>query len=297
MLYFRGTPGNAGQLYLKINGEKVTFDSEPGALARPLWALWKIDLATIGTNLQSITTLSIGVDGAAATGMVYVDDIVLFRMAPQGPQDPGTDNLAAYYAMENDARDTSGNGNDGIMLGGQFGQDAYRGAVLTLDGIDDVVEVPHSDAIGFNDSTNLTVTLWAKPTKLPRLTWTGVITKNRDVSAGDAYGIWISTSNQWHFRVDGTSGNANVPGAPDVTEEWHFVAMTHDADATYLRGYVDGRMIYENTNSNAAPLTGQSPLWIGGAQGVTEFYPGQLDEVRIYNRVLSENEMSFVGMQ
>nr|MBC8218647.1 LamG domain-containing protein [Planctomycetota bacterium] len=107
----------------------------------------------------------------------------------------------------------------------------------------------------------------------------------------------ISTSNQWHFRVGSTSGNANVPAAPGATQEWHFVVMTHDADATTLRGYLDGRMIYENTSSDPAPLTAESPLWIGGAQGVTEYYPGTLDEVRIYNRVLSSGEMSFVGAQ
>jgi hypothetical protein len=298
-LWFRGTAGNTGQLYLKLNGVKIPYNGDAGALSKPLWTLWKIDLASVSANMQSVTTLGIGVDGAAATGTVYVDDIVLQRLASQTvtPQDPGTQNLVAYYAMENNAQDSSGAGNHGVLVDGRYAQDAYRGTVLVFDGIDDVVEVPHAAGIGFNDATNLTVTLWAKPTKLPRLTWTGVITKNRDVGANSAYGIWISNSNQWHFRFGNTSGNANVPPEPDATEEWHFVVMTHDADATTLRGYLDGRMIYENTASNPAPLTAQSPLWIGGAQGVTEYYPGQLDEVRIYNRVLSDDEMNFVAMQ
>ena len=297
-LWFRGAAGNTGQLYVKINGTKVTFNGDAGALLRGLWTLWKIDLAGVGVNLQSVATLSIGIDGAAAAGVVYIDDVALYREAPQGPQDPGTENLVAYYAMENNAQDGSGTGNNGVLVGGaQFAQDAYRGTVLSVDGVDDVMEVPHSASIGFNDATNLTVTLWLQPAQLPRASWTSIIAKNRDVSAGDAYGIWISTSNDWHFRVGSTSGNANLPAAPDATEGWHFVAMAHDADATTLRGYLDGRMIYENTSSNPAPLTAVSPLWIGGAQGMTEYYPGLLDEVRIYNRVLSDAEMSFVGAQ
>jgi len=297
-LWFAGDGANVpGQLYVKVNGIQVNYDGDAANLTVAGWQPWNIDLAAINTNLSNVTSLTIGIQGPGATGTLLLDDIRLYSYDREliTPSDPGNAGLQAHYEFEGNTNDSSGNARHGTAMGNPFFGAGKIGQAISFDGIDDVVEVPHSAGIGFNDSTNLTVTLWAKPIKLPRLSWTGIITKNRDVGGSAAYGIWMSNSNQWHFRVDGTAGNANIPGAPEVTEDWHFVAMTHDVDATTLRGYVDGLMIYENTNSNPAPLTAQSPLWIGGAQGVTEFYPGQIDDVRIYDRTLTQEEITWLA--
>ncbi len=84
-VYFHGTVGNTGQLYLKVNGSKVTYDGDAANLARTWWHLWNIDLASVGTNLQNVTTLSIGIDGNGASGTLYFDDIGLYRVAPAPP--------------------------------------------------------------------------------------------------------------------------------------------------------------------------------------------------------------------
>ncbi|MHC4594200.1 MAG: discoidin domain-containing protein [Planctomycetota bacterium] len=84
-VYFHGTVGNTGQLYVKINGSKVTYDGDAANLARTWWHLWNIDLASVGTNLQNVTSLSIGIDGNGAAGTLYFDDIGLYRVAPTPP--------------------------------------------------------------------------------------------------------------------------------------------------------------------------------------------------------------------
>ncbi|MHC4597301.1 MAG: hypothetical protein ACYS19_20440, partial [Planctomycetota bacterium] len=121
VLYFHGDAGNTGgQLYVKINNAKILFDGSPAAISRPFWTQWNIDLATAGTNLAAVNTLSIGIDGAGVQGVLYVDDIRLYRQAPEvlAPQDPGTGNLVAYYAMENNTQDGSGNSHHGTPSGG-----------------------------------------------------------------------------------------------------------------------------------------------------------------------------------
>jgi hypothetical protein len=82
-LYFQGSPGNTGQLYVKVNGSKVVYDGDAGDIVRPRWKAWNIDLASLGTNLQSVTTLTIGIDGSGAGGTLYFDDIRLLRSAPE----------------------------------------------------------------------------------------------------------------------------------------------------------------------------------------------------------------------
>ncbi|MHC4629951.1 MAG: discoidin domain-containing protein [Planctomycetota bacterium] len=83
VLYFHGAPGNTGQLYMKINDSKVVYDGDAADIATLRWKQWNIDLASSGASLQNVTKLSIGIDGIGASGTLYVDDILLYRLAPE----------------------------------------------------------------------------------------------------------------------------------------------------------------------------------------------------------------------
>ena len=83
VLYLHGAEGNTGQLYVKVDGSKVVYDGDAGDIAKAEWKQWNIDLASVGTNLQNVTKLSIGIDGIGATGTLYADDIRLYRSAPE----------------------------------------------------------------------------------------------------------------------------------------------------------------------------------------------------------------------
>jgi hypothetical protein len=88
VLYFSGAPGNnGGQLYLKVNNTKVPFAGDPAAINRPWWTQWNVDLATLGVNLGKVTALTIGIEGAGTSGILYVDDIRLYASAPALPQE------------------------------------------------------------------------------------------------------------------------------------------------------------------------------------------------------------------
>jgi hypothetical protein len=82
-LWFFGDASNtAAQMYVKVNGTKVAYDGNAGNLALSSWQVWNIDLASVGTNLQSVTKLAIGIDGNGASGTLYFDDIRLYVLAP-----------------------------------------------------------------------------------------------------------------------------------------------------------------------------------------------------------------------
>jgi hypothetical protein len=82
VLYFYGTEGNTGQLYVKVNGSKVVYGGDAADIAKQQWTQWSIDLASLGVDLQNVTKLSIGIDGNGASGTLYFDDIRLYRLAP-----------------------------------------------------------------------------------------------------------------------------------------------------------------------------------------------------------------------
>jgi len=76
-LSFYGDPDNTGQLYVKINDTRVDYDGPAADLASQSWQSWSIDLSTVG-NVSSVRSLTIGIEGAGASGVVYVDDIRLY---------------------------------------------------------------------------------------------------------------------------------------------------------------------------------------------------------------------------
>jgi hypothetical protein len=92
----------------------VPFNSDPTALRKPWWTQWNIDLASTGANLENVTEFSIGVDGAGAAGIVYVDDIVLYRLAPAVAQEElwieaeAADTLGALWTTADDATASGG---------------------------------------------------------------------------------------------------------------------------------------------------------------------------------------------
>jgi hypothetical protein len=76
-LWFYGTAGNTGQLYVEVNGSKVTYDGDASNLTVAAWQPWNIGLASFGVDLQNVTTLGIGIDGSGTSGTLYFDDISL----------------------------------------------------------------------------------------------------------------------------------------------------------------------------------------------------------------------------
>ncbi|MHC4540930.1 MAG: hypothetical protein ACYS74_14295, partial [Planctomycetota bacterium] len=67
VLYFYGTAGNTGQMYVKVNGTKIPYDGNPGNLALTAWP--------------------VGIDGNGASGTLYFDDIGLYAVAPEPPNE------------------------------------------------------------------------------------------------------------------------------------------------------------------------------------------------------------------
>ena len=87
VLYFHGDVGNtSGRLYVKINNAKILYDGAATDLSKPFWIQWTVDLTAINTNLESVRTLTLGLD-EGGSGMLLFDDIRLYRLPPQAAQE------------------------------------------------------------------------------------------------------------------------------------------------------------------------------------------------------------------
>jgi hypothetical protein len=82
VVYFRGQAENTvGQMYVKINETQVIYAGVASDLTKAFWVPWIIDLSTVGANLASVRSLTLGIENSGS-GMVYFDDIRLYRLAP-----------------------------------------------------------------------------------------------------------------------------------------------------------------------------------------------------------------------
>ena len=291
VLYFRGgTSNTGGRLYLKINGTKVIHDGDDDALTKPRWGQWNVDLASVGINLGNVTSLSVGVDGGGS-GLVYIDDILLYRTAPEilAPVDPGTDGLMLQYLFDSGATDSSGNGYHGSLLGDAGAADG----VLNLDGADDAVAVPRIGGASATFSA-FSYAMWVNPaSSIADVQFAGGL--NTDVWAAGAAHFKLSYG-LVNVGINGLDGG-DLAGVTMVNAgEWSHMALT--VSPTRAAIYLNGQI--EDSRDLAAPMTN---LILGGASlgawnngGTLEReMTGQMDDVRIYDRALSEAEILFLA--
>jgi len=217
--------------------------------------------------------------------MIYLISLVLVL----GLLGDASADLVAHWPLDADAKDIVG-GHDGILVGGaQITDDPERGRVLSVDGIDDRVEISHSDELVFAPTDSLTIAVWLNIRTLPG-SWAGIVTKSRDMSPW--YGLWVTPGNQWHF-VGGEGGSNVRMDVGAAATGWHHLAGVYNADAHTQTVYVDGVVVDENTGVTIT-ATGAGDVWFGGAKSVTEFLDALIDDVRIYNHALTEEEIQIV---
>jgi len=90
-IWFRGRADNTAEtLYVALNGNAIVNNDDPAAAQVETWTEWNIDLqefADQGVNLTNVNTISLGLGDknnplAGGSGMMYFDDIRLYRPAP-----------------------------------------------------------------------------------------------------------------------------------------------------------------------------------------------------------------------
>ena len=150
----------------------------------------------------------------------------------------------------------------------------------------DMVTIPDNDLL---DLTSFTIAAWIKsPATTGR--WHVIAAKEARNPTGRNYGIFGHVNNgSIHYSF--TSGGWKSFDAPtNVTDgAWHHVAATYQRPNFKL--YIDGELDAE-TAPDADPESNDAPLYIGGCDIGNYWMTGVIDEVVLYDRALSPEELS-----
>ena len=200
-----------------------------------------------------------------------------------------TQGLVGYWSFDEgsgtEANDASGNGNDGTLLNGplwQLPSACKSGGCLKFDGSNDWVRVNNSSSLQVTG--DLTISIWIKPTAVSAKQV--LVHKSREFHLG-----FIETTApfrlKWHHASEAASGY--VTNSINVSQ-WQHVVLVRDNASKQVRGYKNG--VLEVTSSYTVnPTLSSNPVGIGSRYSGGEYFNGFIDEVRIYNRTLSEPEI------
>jgi hypothetical protein len=181
------------------------------------------------------------------------------------------------------AQDVSGSSNTGSISGAKRVAGKYGGA-LSFDGVNDMVSVADSNSLDLSKA--LTLEAWVKPSKLDGMWRTAVI---KEQTSQLCYALYAGNKSGKPSGHVYSGGDAALASANAIAlSKWTHVATTWDGST--LRMYVNGTQVASSALSGTA-TTSSRPLRIGGNNVWTEWFNGLIDEVRVYNRALSPDEV------
>lgn len=245
-----------------------------------------------GTYLNSVTTTSTSITGLNSN-TYYCFSVSAYDAAGnesgQSSQTCATtlstpdlnDGLIAYYGFEGNANDSSGNGNHGTEYGGINYLDGKIGKAAMFDGENTYISVADNSSLRLNI---FSITAWVRPD----IIWGG----NRIAEKGDSNSYWLDINPDANALVGFYDGGYNdlISEENILSNNWYFIAGTYDGASLkiYINGILDNSLTLFST-----PYQSDQPLIIGWKyNGITEdHFSGLIDELRIYNRALSESEI------
>lgn len=189
--------------------------------------------------------------------------------------------------------DSSENGNDGETSNCEWVEGRY-GSALEFNGTSSCVTIPHSESLSIEED-KISIIAWFMQDGNGSGTWHTVVCKG-PMLTGQVTENWaVFTNSQEQYicttlTMDGgerwwtTSGAGTVP----VDGEWRHFATTYDGEE--LNYYLDGELV--NTEpKNGDLLPNEEALTIGCRSNDGTPWGGMLDEIAIFRRALSQQEI------
>jgi hypothetical protein len=183
------------------------------------------------------------------------------------------------------AYDSAGD-NDGTLVNGPAWTTGILDGALSFDGSDDYVEV--DDSATLDITSEITIVAWVKRDA------TGIrhdiVAKNTNVGPYNGYLLVLNESNRISLSLTISNSWEQCQGGSVDDTNWHHLAGTFDGNE--MVAYIDGSPVAQNTASGSIAVNDNN-LYIGRSDptAALNFFDGKLDDVRIYDRALSAEEV------
>jgi len=220
------------------------------------------------------------------------------------------DGLVSWWSFEGGSTSDAAGNNDGEAVGGPTVGEGYGGSEgLWFNGVDQYVTVPSSASLEI--AGDLSVVGWMNVTV--GNDHSGICWKGQGIGWGPRFSWRIATTNDANITWGRTTGDeVDFAGSEDwfLTEnvipgldQWVHVALT-SSSTDGQHAYVNGEDVTDVTTQSGRDATGPFGTFpsypveigagrrVGGTDGNDSFFNGGLDEIGIYSRALSADEVA-----
>jgi hypothetical protein len=289
----------SGTLQIK-SGTTILFTGEMGSVTnrviiKKVLSPYTITLTKYGYNTYSKTFSTSELSAFESTPLA----IVLIN----GNLSNG---LVAYYPFNGNAQDNSGNNLNGIVNGATLTTDRHgnENSAYYFDG-NDYISVAHSELINFGNNDDFTIALWTwiNPTQVLDAGINDIIRKWNGDAQGYPFGISYDNENApvgfqrtlLGARYDG-SACYNIPtGYSNAVNSSVFHHVVFTKQGAVLRLYLNNELVSTFTDVSTCSTKNNSHMTIGCRGQLARFFTGKIDEIRIYNRALTNSEIAELG--
>ncbi|KXK30711.1 MAG: hypothetical protein UZ01_01223 [Candidatus Brocadia sinica] len=282
-----------GKQKLYVNGQPVDTQNHPaGNTVVPL---------TYFTNMK------IGISGNNGYFNGKIDDVRLYNQALNDQEVQDMYNayltgLQARYMFDEGsgsvAADSSGNGNSGAINGAMW-TTGKSGNGLSFNGANDFVSIPCID------SEEISVAAWFYKNANDTADVDAILGAwkwNSDVQLLEGFDVrfYKTTPDRLEFILVTQDGNGNKTQKTAVKDlgnsvgRWYHVAGTYSKATGEQRLYVDGLLVdtkFHPAGNTIVPLTSYADMRIGYSRVNNGYFNGKIDEVYLYNKPLSNQEV------
>ena len=256
---------------------------------------------TSASSLFIGTTCRVGYDGWTVAqyfdGMI--DEVKIYKAALSHEAilvDSG--DVAAYFALDEStglaAYDAVDHAHQATLLGGiTFDAHSVAGAMgqaLSFDGVNDKVELNAMSTIGQKD---FTLSARIKFSSIPAIHAAGIVSVEREGSNSARVRFAIDNHGKLRYGLYTSSeGWCETSSGTDLSnDQWRHVVVTYDRSGN-ATAYVDGTPV---GSVDISPITAsiQGEVYIGfDSYGGPGYFGGVIDDVRIYHRILTADEIA-----
>ena len=197
--------------------------------------------------------------------------------------------LVGWWPFNGNADDESGNGNNGTVIGSILTSDRNGSAnnAYSFNGINNYIDLGNPIALG-NNPSSFTQAGWAY---FNDFNDAYVFISKRHDNSGNDWATPVTTSNNTFIFFSDDAFYQNPPMAESnglLVNQWYHLTFLKSSDVYSI--YVNGLLVSSITDSH--PMGGSTNNLIIGAQlAWPEFLKGSLDDIGIWNRALTEQEI------
>lgn len=223
--------------------------------------------------------------------LILIALVAVLTVVPSVGNTQVDSSLTLYFAFDegkgDEAKDSSEYGNHGTFVPKADWVDGKFGKAIQVTTGNGHVEIPVSDSLHADFfKKSFTLSAWVKPA-LSGDTWQHIWRSRPGGTGHNTLFVNIGGFLSWRGRVggnwtvlcEGTSGDVKA-------NEWAHVAIVSDEDK--FKMYVNSVQVKE---TDFQETDGAIETYYVGGDGMSENYTGAIDEVRVWNRALGEDEL------